>query len=74
MSSGISLNIWKLSNTFLDKMYKFFETETYRMDKGRNKSKVLCLLKKHFSFKKLLTKKTLGLMALLVNCIKLQKR
>ena len=39
MSSGISLNIWKLSNTFLDKMYKFFETETYRMDKGRNKPK-----------------------------------
>ena len=39
MSSGISLNIWKLSNTFLDKMYKFFETETYRTDKGRNKSK-----------------------------------
>ena len=39
MSSGTSLNIWKLSNTFLDKMYKLFETETYRMAKGRNKSK-----------------------------------
>lgn len=39
ISSGTSLNIWKLSNTFLDKMYKVFETETYRMDKGRNKSK-----------------------------------
>ena len=39
MSSGTSLNIWKLSNTFLDKMYKLSETETYTLDKGRNKSK-----------------------------------